>query len=180
MPSASASGIAANRRSSLIFSQRDQEIRRFRGSQCSDTSVATESAGGRVESVQGAHFSLSEQVIGACIEVHRLLGPGLLESIYEECVCRELALRGLPFERQKPIPLEYKGSPLEQHYRADLVVRNALLLEIKAVEALLPIHSAQVVTYLRVSGLSAGLLVNFNAVTIRSGLRRLWRNPKIS
>jgi GxxExxY protein len=127
--------------------------------------------------VKGGHFGLSEQVIGACIEVHRLLGPGLLESIYEECVCRELTLRGLPFERQKPLPLEYKGSALEQHYRVDLVVQGALLLEIKAVEALLPIHSAQVVTYLRVSGLSAGLLVNFNAVAIRSGLRRLWRNP---
>ena len=119
-------------------------------------------------------------VIAACIEVHRQLGPGLLENIYEECLCRELTVRGLRFERQKPITVVYKGAPLDQAYRVDLIVEGSLLVEIKAFEGASPIHAAQVVTYLRVAGLEHGLLVNFNAMTIRDGLRRLSRTPKTS
>jgi GxxExxY protein len=120
----------------------------------------------------------SSEVIAACIAVHRELGPGLLEGIYEECLCRELTDRGLRFERQEPITVEYKGVPVEQSYRIDLVVEGSLLVEIKAIEALLPVHAAQVVTYLRVSGVEHGLLVNFNAMTIRDGLRHLSRTHK--
>jgi GxxExxY protein len=93
----------------------------------------------------------SEAVIGACIEVHRHLGPGLLESVYEECVARELALRGLRFERQVPVPLVYKGVDLACGYRIDILVEGALVLEIKAVEGLLRIHQAQVLTYLKLA-----------------------------
>jgi len=117
-------------------------------------------------------------VIAACIEVHRELGPGLLEAIYEECLCDELQRRGLLFERQKAVAVTYKGRTLEQGYRTDLIVERSLLVEVKAVDALLPVHVAQVVTYLRLCGLDAGLLVNFNAETIRSGLRRVFRNPR--
>ncbi|MES1182815.1 MAG: GxxExxY protein [Myxococcales bacterium] len=142
---------------------------------------ATQSAVDRFDTVEtNKSWALSEMVIAACIEVHRQLGPGLLESIYEECLCRELAERGLGFERQKPIALVYKGAPLDQAYRVDLVIEGSLLVEITALEGLLPIHAAQVVTYLRVAGLEHGLLVNFNAMTIRDGLRRLSRTPKTS
>jgi GxxExxY protein len=120
----------------------------------------------------------SSIVIAACIEVHRELGPGLLEAIYEECLCDELTRRGLGFERQKAFSVSYKGRILDHGYRTDLVVERSLLVEVKAVEALLPVHAAQVVTYLRVCGLEAGLLVNFNALTIRSGLRRVSRHPQ--
>jgi GxxExxY protein len=174
-------GIDATRGDSVIFSQRDREIGRFLGFKTpANEFLETPSLGGRCERVQSTDFRLSERVIGACIEVHRLLGPGLLESVYEECVARELTLRGLRFERQKPISIEYKGDLLGHAYRADLIVEETLLVEIKAIEVLLPIHAAQVVTYLRVAGLPSGLLVNFNALTIRDGLRRLWRNPKSS
>ena len=142
---------------------------------------ATQSVGDRCEAVNTAEsWVLSERVIATCIEVHRPLGPGLLESIYEECLCRELAEQGLSFERQKPITVAYKGVPVDQAYRVDLIIEGSLLVEIKASDGLLPIHAAQVVTYLRVAELEHGLLVNFNAMTIRDGLRRLSRNPKIS
>ncbi len=114
-------------------------------------------------------------VIGALIEVHRALGPGLLESAYEACLCTELSLRRLPFVRQRALPIEYKGRRLECGYRIDLVVDDRILLELKTVERLLPIHEAQVVTYLRLARLPVGLLVNFNVVVLRSGLRRLTR-----
>jgi GxxExxY protein len=102
----------------------------------------------------------------------------LLESAYEECLARELALRNLTFERQKPVPVSYKGVRLECGYRLDFVVEGRLIVEIKAVERLVPVHEAQVLTYLRLTGLPAALLVNFHAVTIRRGLRRLVLNPK--
>jgi GxxExxY protein len=166
---------------SQIFSQRDREIGRFFGFESPENAfVATQSLGSRCDRMRMTDFALSERVIGACIEVHRNLGPGLLESIYEECLCRELALKQLAFERQKTIPIAYKGTLLDQPYRADLLVQGKLLVEIKAVDVLLPIHAAQAVTYLRVTGLESALLVNFNAMTIRDGLRRLWRNPKSS
>jgi GxxExxY protein len=115
----------------------------------------------------------TEGVIGALIEVHRCLGPGLLESAYEACLCAELSACGLRFERQRPLAIEYKGVSVECAYRLDLVVSESILVELKAVERLLPIHEAQVVTYLRLSRLSVGLLVNFNAIVLRQGLRRL-------
>jgi GxxExxY protein len=116
---------------------------------------------------------VSEQVIGACIEVHRHLGPGLLESAYEECVAQELALRGLRFQRQLPIALQYKGIQLECGYRLDLVVDNVLIVEIKSVDRLLPIHQAQLLTYMRLTELPSGLLVNFRETVLKNGLRRL-------
>ena len=104
---------------------------------------------------------ITEIVIGCAIEVHRTLGPGLLESAYEICLCRELNLRGIPFERQVSIPVEYKGVRLDCGYRADLIVGGKILVEIKAVDQLAPIHEAQVLSYLKLSGLRVGLLINF-------------------
>ena len=117
--------------------------------------------------------ALSGEVIGAAIGVHRLLGPGLLESAYELALERELALRGFSVERQKPVPLEYKGMPLGDGFRLDLLVENSLLLEIKAVEALLPIHEAQLLTYLRLTARRFGLLLNFNEKSLKDGIRRV-------
>lgn len=105
--------------------------------------------------------------------MHRALGPGLLESAYEECLCRELTLRQLPFERQWPLPLVYKGLRLDCGYRLDLVVDNAIIVEIKAVESLQPIHDAQLLTYLRLGGWQVGLLINFNVPVLKQGIRRL-------
>jgi GxxExxY protein len=115
----------------------------------------------------------TQAVIGALIEVHRALGPGLLESAYEACLCAELSVRGIPCQRQRPLPIEYKGVRVDCGYRLDLVVGDGILVELKAVEQLLPIHEAQVVTYLRLARLPVGLLVNFNAIMLRNGLRRL-------
>ena len=116
---------------------------------------------------------LSSQVIGAAIEVHKILGPGLLESAYEECLAHELFLRGLSVERQKPLPMVYKGKPLDCGYRLDLVVENAIILELKSCDTIEPIHKAQVLTYLKLSGLSLGLLLNFNVPVMREGIVRL-------
>lgn len=118
---------------------------------------------------------LSEKIIAGFIEVHRHLGPGLLESAYEQCVCHELSLRGISFERQQPVPVTYKGVRLDCGYRVDLVVARRLIVEIKAVERLLPIHQAQVLTYLKLTGLDTALLVNFNVPVVKDGLRRLTR-----
>ncbi|MBI5302952.1 MAG: GxxExxY protein [Chloroflexi bacterium] len=115
---------------------------------------------------------VTETIIGAAIEVHRALGPGLLESTYEECLCRELALRQVAFERQKPLPIEYKGSCLDCGYRLDLLVANVIVVEIKAVESLLPIHEAQLLTYLRLGKWTTGLLINFNVPVLKQGIRR--------
>jgi GxxExxY protein len=115
----------------------------------------------------------TEGVIGAFIEVHRHLGPGLLESVYEACLCAELSLRGLRFARQRPPPVDYKGLQLNCGYRLDIVVDGRILVELKTVERLLPIHEAQVVTYLRLAQLPVGLLVNFNVIVLKTGLRRL-------
>jgi len=115
---------------------------------------------------------LTDNVIGACIEVHRSLGPGLLESSYELCLCRELTLRGIPFERQKAIPIEYKGVKLDCGYRADLLVAGRVLVELKAIESLLPIHEAQLLSYLRIGGWPVGLIINFNVQLLKHGIRR--------
>jgi len=119
----------------------------------------------------------SSEVMGACIEVHRVLGPGLLESAYEACLAHELTLRRLPFERQRALPVRFKGVKLECGYRMDLVVAAELIVEVKAVERLLAVHEAQVISYLRLTGLPAALLVNFHSQTIRRGLRRLTLKP---
>jgi GxxExxY protein len=116
---------------------------------------------------------LTGLTIGAAIEVHRHLGPGLLESAYQECLCRELQIREIPFERQVPLPVEYKGVRLEAAYRLDIVIGGLVIVELKSVEALEPVHSAQLLTYLRLSGLHVGLLINFNVPTLKSGIRRL-------
>ena len=116
---------------------------------------------------------LSERVIGACIEIHRTIGPGLLESAYEECLCHELHLAGLKFERQKPLPVAYKGIQLDCGYRIDLVVEDKLIVELKTVQELLPIHEAQLLTYLKLSSLAVGLLVNFNVPVLRRGIKRI-------
>ena len=115
---------------------------------------------------------LTHEVIRASIEVHRKLGPGLLESAYQECLCRELILRGIPFERERPLPLEYKGIRLECGYRVNIVVGGIVAVEIKAVEALAPIHDAQLLTYLRIGGWRVGLLINFNVVVLKDGIHR--------
>jgi len=125
-------------------------------------------------------WALSEAVIAACMAVHSELGPGLLEGLYEASLCEELSFRGIPHERQKTVQVFYRGKPLDQTYRLDLVVDGRLLVEIKAVDELLPVHAAQLVTYLRVTGIESGLLVNFNVVSLRHGLRRMSRTHKTS
>lgn len=115
---------------------------------------------------------ITEQIIGAAIEVHRALGPGLLESAYEECLSHELALRGIPFERQRPLPVEYKGVKLDCGYRLDLLVNGLVVIEIKAVESLQRIHEAQLLTYLKIGGWKLGLLINFNVPVLKDGIRR--------
>jgi GxxExxY protein len=116
---------------------------------------------------------ITERVIGACIEIHRQLGPGLLESAYEECLCYELALLEIHFERQKPLPVKYKSVNLDCGYRLDLVIENRIVIELKAVENLLPIHEAQILTYLKLFGLTLGLLVNFNVPVLKNGIKRV-------
>ena len=116
---------------------------------------------------------LTGQILGAAIEVHKQLGPGLLESTYQACLCHELELRGISFECQKPLPLEYKGVKLECGYRIDLLVAGLVIVEIKSVKALAPIHEAQLLTYLKLTGVKVGLLINFNVVVLKEGIRRL-------
>ena len=115
---------------------------------------------------------LTYQIIGAAMEVHRELGPGLLESAYEECLCKELELRGLPFVRQRPLPVTYKGVHLDAGYRVDILVDERVALELKAVETLLPIHETQLLTYLKLGGWQVGLLINFNVEVLKDGIRR--------
>ena len=117
--------------------------------------------------------ALTRRVIGCAIEVHRHLGPGLLESGYEACLCDELTVAGLPFVRQCSLPVRYKNRTLNQFFQMDMIVAEALVLEIKAVHLIHPLYEAQLLTYLRLSGLSLGLLLNFNAVRMTDGIRRL-------
>ena len=116
---------------------------------------------------------LTQAIIGAAIEVHKALGPGLLESAYEECLCKELTLRQIPFERQRPLPVEYKGTKLDCGYRLDLLVANQVVVEIKSIEVVLPIHQAQLLTYLKLGKWQAGLLINFNVPVLKQGIKRL-------
>jgi len=116
---------------------------------------------------------LTGEVIGAAIEVHKALGPGLLESVYEECMCVELGLREIPHERQKELPVEYKGAKLDCAYRLDILVARKLVVELKACNSLEPIHEAQLLTYLKLTGLKVGLLINFNVPVLKEGIKRL-------
>jgi GxxExxY protein len=116
---------------------------------------------------------LTDQIIGALIDVHRALGPGLLESAYQACLAREFYLRELPLEQEKPLPVEYKGVLLDCGYRLDFVVAGKVVVELKAVEALLPLHEAQLLTYMRLSGCKVGLLVNFNVPVLVRGIKRM-------
>ena len=124
------------------------------------------------ESIMLISEPLTDRVIGLAIEVHRHTGPGLLESVYEQCLCRELADAGIEFVRQAPIPIVYKGAPVGDGFKADIVVAHELILEIKAVTTILPIHEVQLRTYLRMSGIRVGLLLNFNVPRLVDGLRR--------
>ncbi|MBK8029485.1 MAG: GxxExxY protein [Chloroflexi bacterium] len=119
---------------------------------------------------------VSEKVIGAAIEVHRELGPGLLESAYEECLAHEMNLRGMSFERQKPLPVIYKGVQVECGFRLDFIVSDLVVVELKAVEELTPVHHAQLMTYLKLTGCKLGLLINFNALRIKYGVKRIALN----
>jgi GxxExxY protein len=116
---------------------------------------------------------LTDRVIGCAIEVHRTLGPGLLESIYRECLMMELSGEKLRFECERFVPIDYKGRRVRGGLKLDLLVEGCLVVELKAIEALHPVHSAQVLTYLRLTGFPAGLLMNFNVTALRAGLRRL-------
>jgi GxxExxY protein len=114
----------------------------------------------------------TEGIIGAAIEVHRHLGPGLLESAYENCLCHEFEVRGIPFESQVALPIDYKGLRLDCGYFMDLVVDNTVVLELKSVEYVLPVHEAQLLTYLRLSKKRVGLLINFNVPVLKNGITR--------
>jgi len=117
--------------------------------------------------------NITEQIIGAAIQVHKELGPGLLESAYEVCLFHELSLRDMKAERQKSIPITYKGIRLDGGYRLDLIVENEVIVEIKSVATLLPVHEAQLISYLKQIGGGRGLLINFNVKLLKNGLKRL-------
>ena len=119
------------------------------------------------------HKELTEKLIACAIEVHRHLGPGLLESAYDECYCYEVTNNGVPIERQKALPLIYKEIRLDCGYRMDVVADNKVVVELKCVEKILPVHEAQLLTYLRLSGLKVGLIINFHAATLKEGIKRL-------
>jgi GxxExxY protein len=118
------------------------------------------------------HEELTEQIIGAAIEVHKALGPGLLEGVYEECLCHELNIRNLAFERQMLVPVIYKGVTLDCGYRLDLVVADSVILELKSIERVLLIHEAQLLTYMRLLAKSVGFIINFNVPVLRNGIIR--------
>ncbi len=116
--------------------------------------------------------TLTQEILGAAIEVHRVLGPGLLESAYEHALCHELHIRDIPFQRQLDIPVSYKGVSLESAYRMDFLIRDTVVVELKSIEQMLPIHTSQLLTYLRLSGYGVGLLINFNVPILRNGIVR--------
>lgn len=116
---------------------------------------------------------LTGRIIGAAIEVHKALGPGLLESAYEECLCYEFNLRKLSYQRQQELPVKYKDIKLDCGYRLDMVVENQVILELKSCDSLQPIHEAQLLTYLKLTGLKIGLLINFNVVVLKHGIKRI-------
>jgi GxxExxY protein len=115
---------------------------------------------------------LTHEIIGAAMDVHKELGPGLLEAVYEECLCYELTTRNVPFDRQKPIPVVYKGAKLDCGYRADIVVLSRVIVELKAIASIAPVHDAVMLTYLRLSGCKIGLLINFYSPVLKDGIKR--------
>jgi GxxExxY protein len=115
---------------------------------------------------------LTEQIIAAAIEVHRHLGPGLLEATYQACLAQEFKLRGLPFEQEKPLPVEYKGVKVDCGYRLDFIVAGKVIIELKAVDEIHPVHEAQLLTYLKLTGCRIGLLINFNVPVLKDGIKR--------
>ncbi len=117
--------------------------------------------------------TLSKQIVGAAIEVHKHLGPGLLESIYEQCLEIELKRLGVGFERQKKIPVIYKGQAIGEGFRADFIVENKIIIELKAVEKIIPLHEAQLLSYMKLSKIPLGLIMNFNAVLLKDGIKRM-------
>ena len=119
---------------------------------------------------------LTEKIIGAAIEVYKALGPGLLESTYEGCLAHELSLAGISFERQVPLPVSYKSLQLDCGYRLDFLIEKMVVLELKAVEGLQPIHEAQLLTYLKLGGWPIGLLINFNVPVLKNGIKRMVNN----
>jgi GxxExxY protein len=123
--------------------------------------------------IEHATNAVSDKVIGAAIEVHRHLGPGLLESTYHACLCRELELRGIGYDTEVPLPLDYKGLQLERSYIVDLVVEDSVMVELKTVDTLLRIHSSQLLTYMRLRRARSGLLLNFNVALLQDGIKRL-------
>jgi GxxExxY protein len=123
--------------------------------------------------MQDSFNDISSSIIGAAIEVHRILGPGLLESAYEQSLAHEFSLRKIPFERQKPLALSYKGIRLDCGFRLDFLVADSVVLEVKAIEALLPIHQAQLLSYLKLGGWKLGLLINFHTPLLREGIKRV-------
>jgi len=127
----------------------------------------------RVDLAPQANDLLTEKIIGFAVEVHRQLGPGLLESAYEECLRYELRQSGLVFQRQVPLPVVYKAIRLDCGYRIDIIVEEKVILELKTVERLIPVHDAQLLTYLKLSGVRIGLLLNFNSPVLKDGIRRL-------
>ncbi|MFG0329443.1 MAG: GxxExxY protein [Phycisphaerales bacterium] len=127
------------------------------------------------ESEQEARDPLTAEIIDAAIEVHRHLGPGLLESAYEECLAYELTVRDCKVQRQAPLPVVYKEIQLDLGYRMDLVVNRSVVVEIKTVQSIAPIHEAQLLTYLRLSGILTGLLLNFHSAILRDGIKRVVR-----
>lgn len=124
------------------------------------------------ENTERKNDPLTYFVIGSAIEVHRNLGPGLLESTYEKCLAHELRLQGISFEIQVPMPIEYKGTQLDCGYRVDLFVENSLIVELKAVERVLGIHQAQILTYMKIAKIPVGLLINFNSAPLSAGIQR--------
>ncbi len=119
---------------------------------------------------------LSTEIIGAAIEVHKQLGPGLLESAYETCLAQEMSLRGIAFERQKPLPLTYKGTKLDCGYRLDFLVEGLVVVELKAVKKFEPVHKAQMLTYLKLTSCKLGLLLNFHTILLKTGIKRVVLN----
>jgi len=117
--------------------------------------------------------ALTERVIGLAIEVHKSLGPGLLESVYEDCVCHELRTHGIEYQRQLALPVSYKGLQLEAGFRIDAVVERRLVLELKAVDQILPVHEAQLLTYMKLGNYRTGLLLNFHVALLKDGIKRM-------
>jgi len=119
------------------------------------------------------HEELTEKIIGAAIEVHKILGPGLLESTYQECLAKEFSLRQIPYEKEKNLLVKYKGYDIDCNYRMDFVIGDLVVVELKTVETILPIHEAQLLTYLKLTGFKVGLMINFNVKQLVKGIKRL-------